>query len=556
MTSRYFLLVAMAAGLLCSYSQAQTDVFTMMQEGEVQQDLDDQDGGLPGLGADRPQQSFVVREDRAGWRAAGTGLAKGRLSDKLRANWVMVDSNGLLRGTVIGFNSAPVGDVTVNLIQDGQVVNTTRVNDQGQFSFNNVQQGTYGLVGFGSESFFAFGFDAIRNSDNPRAIAPQSLTVMAAPNQTNINTDWIAFFGPKVKYRVYGVFESREGTEDPERLYGTDGISTHYPEAFPSTSIQSHAVTTLSDGRLIGRVHQIDSINGRPVDVRNTRVMLLRNNDVYAATSTDNFGVFAFTRIEPGYYSLVAAGDDGVAAIGLEVVNAAGADPAVPFEDEAGSKDDDEQIVPIDIALLPSESTGWLLSYANEAAYQRVLQISAKANAQRDNCNCPPMSPAELDNIVRALTPSQRGRFWKRLNTYFDEIFYGQNSGQGNAPMPNAGQAAQPYYQPAGYAPAYPPQSYAAPPAPMMQRSVPRATGYQPMQVPTVPSETILRPVPATPRAVPGVLETAPRSIEPVPRSSGGNDTTFYQRPQFQPPVYQQQRTVPGYQTGYRFSDQ
>lgn len=237
----------------------------------------------------KPQQPIVVREDRAGWNEAGKGISRERLSEQLRSHWVMVDSNGLLLGTVIGFNDTAVTDVKVHLLSNGIVVSTANVNAQGQFSFNNVQEGTYGLVGIGETSFFAFGFNAIRNSNNPLAKAPRSITVMAGPNQTSINTDWIAHFGPEVKFRVYGRFESREGTEDPPRLYGTEGIRTHYPEAYPATTIQSHAVTTLDDGRLVGRVHQIDSGTGRPVDVRNIRVMLLKEDDVYAATSTDNF---------------------------------------------------------------------------------------------------------------------------------------------------------------------------------------------------------------------------------------------------------------------------
>lgn len=405
-----------------------------------------------------PQQTVEVNEDRAGWQAAGNGVAKGRLSEGLRANWVMVDSNGLLRGTVIGFESKPVTDVSVYLIKNGQVVNTTKVNEQGQFSFNNVQQGAYGLIGFGADNFFAFGFDAIRNSDNPKANAPESITVMASPNATSINTDWIDFFAPKVKFRVYGRFNSRQGTEDSAALYGTDGISVHYPAAIPASSIQSHAVTALADGRMVGRVHQIDSLNGRPVDVRNTRIMLLKDDDVYAATSTDNFGVFEFTLIEPGFYSLVAAGEDGMASIGLEIVKS-----------DADNEAADSNVVPIDVSLLPSESSGWLLSHANEVAYQRALKRSATLNAARSGCNCPP-NAGYNDAIMRALQPSQRGRFWKRLNQYFDEIFYGQDAGQGQATPQNYyggnGYPPQPGYgQPGNYQVA--PGAYVPPVAPL-----------------------------------------------------------------------------------------
>ena len=407
----------------------------------------------------KPQQPIVVREDRAGWNEAGKGISKERLSEQLRSHWVMVDSNGLLLGTVIGFNDTAVTDVKVHLLSNGIVVSTANVNAQGQFSFNNVQEGTYGLVGIGETSFFAFGFNAIRNSNNPLAKAPRSITVMAGPNQTSINTDWIAHFGPEVKFRVYGRFESREGTEDPPRLYGTEGIRTHYPEAYPATTIQSHAVTTLDDGRLVGRVHQIDSGTGRPVDVRNIRVMLLKEDDVYAATSTDNFGVFDFTEIPPGFYSLVAAGDDGLSLIGLEVVDS---DLAVNFlDDDEEDKKDGEMaekeesefdVVPIDIALVPSETSGWLVAQANEFAYQRALVRSGKINALRNQCNCPPVNPGDYQAILDAIEPSDRGRVWQKLNEYFDDVFHdhggsGQSRGQQQF-QPQFQQPFQPQFQP------------------------------------------------------------------------------------------------------------
>ena len=422
----------------------------------------------------KPQQPIVVREDRAGWNEAGKGVSTERLSEQLRSHWVMVDSNGLLLGTVIGFNNVAVTDAKVYLLSNGVVVSSANVNENGQFSFNNVQQGTYGLVGIGETSFFAFGFNAIRNSNNPLAEAPRSITVMAGPNQTSINTDWIAHFGPEVQFRAYGRFESRQGTEDPSRLYGTEGIATHYPSAYPATTIQSHAVTTLNDGRMVGRVHQIESQSGRPIDVRNIRVMLLKDNDVYAATSTDNFGVFDFTDIPVGFYSLVAAGDDGLSLIGLEVV---ANDLNVDFLDDEkeemkdgemkdGEKKDDEMkddemvekeesefdVVPIDIALMPSETSGWLVAHASEFAYQRAIVRSGRINAQRNQCNCPPVDPRDYQAVLEAIEPQNRGRIWQKLNDYFDEVYYGERpeprrGGQQQFQQPFQQQFQQPFQQ-------------------------------------------------------------------------------------------------------------
>ena len=152
---------------------------------------------------------------------------------------------------------------------------------------------------------------------------------------------------------MYGRYLTGEGQDDPAALYGFDGLVRYQPKAKAATSISNNQVSRTADGRLLGRVHQFNSLNGRPVDVRTTKVMLLQKDAVFASTNTDNYGVFEFKDIPNGQYGLVAVGVDGMGEIGIDVV------------DQGGEI--------IDFCMISSETTGWLNHYAEELAYRRAL---------------------------------------------------------------------------------------------------------------------------------------------------------------------------------------
>lgn len=322
-------------------------------------------------------QKILVREKFAGWNEAGTGTNGDAIGDELRANWVMLGNNGLLQGQVLGGATVNAAKVPVYLLSRGRVLTQTRTDAEGNFSFNNVQQGTYSLVGFGEDAFFAFGFDAIDYAESIQFRMPDKLLVRAVQNKTTINLDWIRYFAPKLQFRVYGRFVSQQGSKDPANLYGLEGISVIPPQSAPATSIQAHPVSLTEDGTLVGRVHQIDELNGRPVDVRGIRAILIQDDKVFGAASTDNYGVFSIPGVSPGFYSIVAVGNDGMGCIGVEVVANASTENARP----------------IDFSLVAPETAGWLNHIATEVAYQRVVGRPRENTTQCQQCGTaiPPM---------------------------------------------------------------------------------------------------------------------------------------------------------------------
>lgn len=301
-------------------------------------------------------QATVINSKFAGWEAASEGSA--RVGTELRGNWAMVDANGRFEGVVVPGRGASVESMNIFLMNQGRLVKQTTVAENGRFEFNNVRQGCYSLIGWGSKGFFAFGVNILGFNPDADASVMKQLRITAFQNETTINTDWIRFYAARVSYRVFGGYDTGEGRNDPPALFGFEGLVANQPASKPATSISSHPVSKTVDGRLVGRVHQMNSINGRPVDVRTTQVLLLENDSLVASTTTDNYGVFEFQQVPDGSYGLAAVGVDGVGLIAIDVGSG---DTATPAGDV------------IDFTMVSSETIGWLNHYAGEVAYRRAL---------------------------------------------------------------------------------------------------------------------------------------------------------------------------------------
>ena len=123
----------------------------------VAQDLNAPGGsGTLDLGSGVSTNSDFMEETRnfvnprfAGWQEV-THVASGdRVSDTLRGNWIMVDSNGRFDGSVTAAAGADVSRMQIFLLNRGRLVKQTTLNAGGRFEFNNVTQGAYSIIGWG-----------------------------------------------------------------------------------------------------------------------------------------------------------------------------------------------------------------------------------------------------------------------------------------------------------------------------------------------------------------------------------------------------------------------
>jgi hypothetical protein len=342
-------------------------------------------GGLEGSGlslgvsasADLTEEARNMVSPRfAGWQEV-THVASGdRVSETLRGNWIMVDSNGRFDGSVTAAAGADVSRMEIFLLNRGRLVKQTTLNAGGRFEFNNVSQGAYSIIGWGENGFFAFGLNILQNNPNNKGEIGNRISATAFQNRTTINTDWIKYYSPQVKFRVFGSYLTGQGVDAPAALFGFEGIAKNLPASVTATSISSRSVSRLADGRLVGRVHQMNSLDGRPVDVRSTKVMLFQGDIVVASTTTDNYGTFAFNDVPDGSYGLAAVGADGVGLIGIDVSS-----------EQSPANNVSPKV--IDFTMTSAETTGWLNNFAGGFAYRRALLAPRPEVAKQDPIVCP-----------------------------------------------------------------------------------------------------------------------------------------------------------------------
>ena len=100
-------------------------------------------------------------------------------------------------------------------------------------------------------------------------------------------------------------------------------------------ALRTHWVSTDQEGNLYGRISEIDDELSAITPLGDLEIVLLQQGKVqYKADATDPNGLFKLIDVQPGEYTLVAAGPNGFMAYAVHVLT-----PLVPFDpDETGKK--------------------------------------------------------------------------------------------------------------------------------------------------------------------------------------------------------------------------
>lgn len=311
------------------------------------------------------------------WNEAG--LDQEQVSDVIRAHWVRLDPRGGIGGRISTFDPdlrlAPVEGLRVRLIQDGQTLVETQTDPQGSFYLPGVPPGVHTLVGAGSRGFMAYGV-IVLSADAPDAgdgamseisdpfrlvqfeevEETLAFDIAAVPPTFNTLKRLAAQYYPEMakgeldnQAFANAVREDVEsgasGADEPEGPAGRRGLTPltkKPPISRAATSVRQHAVWLSGDGKMLGRLHGIDRLTGRPKMIDDVNVFLLQDDAVVRQGEVDKLGVFEFEDLTPGAYSLVAAGEDGFGATGFQLVQAAGGE-----EDAVGRRSGLDFIRPV-----------------------------------------------------------------------------------------------------------------------------------------------------------------------------------------------------------------
>lgn len=282
------------------------------------------------------------------------------VTNVIRAHWVHLTPGGEVRGRISTINDEteqlePAAGLQIRFIQDGQTRGQADTLPNGEFIASGLKPGVYTLVASGARGFVAYSLNLLpavappaevgrirtRGNRDPirlvqfevaqaelaidtAAIPPTFLTLKA------IVRDYYREFAEGVvredeftKAAQVDQQENRPGIEDDtgaERRRGTDQLFKKLPTAKDATSIRHHQIPLTPDGRMIGRLYGVDQASGRPRMIEDVNVFIIQDDRIAAQLRVDKYGIFAAKGLEPGGYSIVAAGRDGFGAVGFQLV--------------------------------------------------------------------------------------------------------------------------------------------------------------------------------------------------------------------------------------------
>ncbi len=283
------------------------------------------------------------------------------ISDQSRTHRIRLSSDGLVPGKILVVDPqtnavVPATDLTVMFAQNGEIKAQVEPGEGGVFQASGLGPGLYSVIASGASGFVAFGVELL-----PAAVAHVPRDGVVQPvsffqeEQAALEIDALAVpprdleaVGQLVRSYVPAAGASVGGIDDADVLsaappaVGQDGkpLSDR-----PTTSIKQHSVMLGENGSLSGRMRRLHPQTGKPMRMRRLNVFLVQGDQVAGQARVDSVsGEFKFTGIQPGDYSVVAAGPEGFAAFAVQIVS---------FDAATITQTPRELVMPVSFAQLP-----------------------------------------------------------------------------------------------------------------------------------------------------------------------------------------------------------
>ncbi|MCA9185844.1 MAG: hypothetical protein R3E01_30730 [Pirellulaceae bacterium] len=314
----------------------------------------DDDPSSPNM--DLPDNDNEHREGEVGdWREVSPGQGDQRLSEVIRSHWVRLNSAGQFTGRISTIDPQtrqlrPAADLLVRLMRGSDKLGEGMTNAEGRFVVEDLEPGTYSLVATGRSGFLAYSLNILPPNAQLRAAQRGTSTFQlvhyqavedelkidatAVPPTFRTIRRYINSYYPEMQASDVGEQEYQpvleadrqaqaRGANEPEgaeRRRGNQQLDASLPPSRDATTIRNYTVPLLPDGRMLGRLHSIAAETGRPKMIQNLNVFIVQDDREVRRTAVDKFGVFEVRGLQPGVYSLVAAGRDGFGAVGFQLV--------------------------------------------------------------------------------------------------------------------------------------------------------------------------------------------------------------------------------------------
>ena len=243
--------------------------------------------------------------------SAADGDASPTILNHLTMNqWVSVTDSGNLTGQVVlpkaGGQAEALADVSVAILaRDGEFLRA-KTSQSGEFEISGVEPGVYALTARGDHVFAACAMHVVSADDVKGLEFPKSAEIsMANVDYTVVNTALIRYLPPNVKQQ--------------EVQYDSINLSQLKDQVCGQNEFR---VAQDGDG-MKGRLHVAGAKVGELNAADRTNVFLFKDSMEIDRALSDENGKFAFGNIDPGFYSILAIGPNGVGLIGFELVDPA-----------------------------------------------------------------------------------------------------------------------------------------------------------------------------------------------------------------------------------------
>lgn len=266
-----------------------------------------------------------------------------------------LQADGNLVGKVMSFDSegtAIPARAKIYLLRGSEIVTQAMPNEEGVFQAADLQPGLYSVVVAGQSGFAATGVRVLPPPQRPDAPKTNTIGMIRASQPAAVEPRFTTFaiqpvdvqpafylaqqFVPGMSAFSAGSMATPPGQAAPQAKMVDPSASR--PIDVPATlaaaeaaertaaaesvlhAYETHEFALDSSGALTGQLRMYDDA-GR-LTPANVRLFFLRGGRVLRQADPDAAGGFGVQGIEPGYYSLVAAGPSGFAAVGVRVIPA------------------------------------------------------------------------------------------------------------------------------------------------------------------------------------------------------------------------------------------
>ncbi|HBJ37056.1 MAG TPA: hypothetical protein DDZ51_20325 [Planctomycetaceae bacterium] len=223
--------------------------------------------------------------------------------------WIRQAEDGSIRGkivlpqkdgTVVAVTTAVVG-----LADTKGASRTEKVDENGEFTFTDVEPGVYTLVTRGAKDVCAIVALHVMAHDNEKAAGLASSIEVSAGRVdfTSVNANLIRYLPPQ---------------KDEDNRDSTAGIDF----SILSAQLASETVRRVkqTDGGMSGQIYAAGAVGAKFAPSQDTNIFLYQDGIEIERLTTDTNGSFEFELLEPGVYSLMAIGGSGAGLVGFELV--------------------------------------------------------------------------------------------------------------------------------------------------------------------------------------------------------------------------------------------